>query len=158
MTRSRPIRSAASFARLTSRERAAYSRTLEALGEMRRGRSLTAASRNAGTTPGTVRKYAGATIKRPGARYALGRDRLYRPVTVLTNTGKETLSLGRRDSTTVSRHWNAVGRYLKQGDSSELERFRGVSMGGYELESDLDVIDELAARGELEFESIYELS
>ena len=158
MARARPIRSAKSFDRLTLRQQGTYQRTLDTLSGMRRGQSLTAAAREAGTTPRTVRRYAGATVRRPGSRYVIGRDRLYRPMRVLTNTGEVTVSVGRREAKIVGRYWNAVGRYLHHGDSSELEKFRGVTVGGFELESDLDVIDERAARGELDFEEIYELA
>jgi hypothetical protein len=157
MARARPIRSAKAFANLTRPQRAAYRRTLDALDRMRRGESLTAAARQAGTTPRTVRRYAGATVKRSGSRYAVGRDRMYRQMTVVTNTGIEAVGVNRRESRVVGRYWNAVGRYLRSGDSSELGKFRGVSVGGYELETDLDVIDQLAARGEL-IEDIYALA
>jgi hypothetical protein len=158
MGRARPIRSAKSFAKLTHNQRATYQRTLDTLSGMRRGQSLTAAAREAGTTPRTVRKYAGAAVNRPGSRYRLGRDRLYRPMRILTNSGIETVSVGRRDASAVGRYWNAVRRWGIDRDSTEVDKFRGVSVGGYELETDLDVIDELAARGELEFEDIYELA
>jgi hypothetical protein len=158
MARARPIRSAKSFASLSKPQRAAYQRTLDALDRMRRGQSLTAAARKAGTTPRTMRKYAGATVKRSGSRYKLGRDRMYRPMRVLTNTGVETVSVSRREANIVGRHWNAVKRWGIHQDSSELNKLRGADVGGYELETDLDVIDELAARGELDFEDIYELA
>lgn len=158
MSRARPIRTEKSFAKLTRRQRATYQRTLDTLSGMRRGQSLTAAAREAGTTPRTVRKYAGAAVKRPGSRYVLGRDRMYRPMRVLTNTGVEPVGVSRREARTIGRHWNAVKRWGIYQDSSELDKFRGVTVGGYELETDLDVIDELAGRGELEFEDIYELA
>jgi hypothetical protein len=158
MARTRPIRSAKSFAKLNTSQRATYQRTLDALSGMRRGQSLTAAAREAGTTPRTVRRYAGATVKRSCSRYVVGRDRMYRPMRILTNTGPETVGVSRRESKTVGRYWNAIGRYLRNGDTSELDRFRGASVGGYELEADLDAIDELAAHGELDFEDVYELA
>ncbi|MGI8559470.1 MAG: hypothetical protein ACR2ND_14400 [Solirubrobacteraceae bacterium] len=158
MARARAIRSANSFAKLTRSQRATYQRTLDTLSGMRRGQSLTAAARHAGTTPRSVRRYAGATVKRSGSRYTLGRDRMYRQMNVLTNTGIEPVAVSRRESKTLGRYWNAVGRYLHHGDSSELSQFRGVSVGGYELETALDVIDVLAARGQLDFEDIYELA
>jgi hypothetical protein len=158
MGRARPIRSATSFAKLTHNQRATYQRTLDALSGMRRGQSLTAAAREAGTTPRTVRKYAGAAVKRPGSRYVLGRDRLYREPLILTNTGLRNVGVTRRDASTAGRYMNALKRYRNTGEDSALRRFNGVSIGGYELETDLDLIDELAARGELDFEDIYELA
>ena len=64
----------------------------------------------------------------------------------------------RRDASTIGRHWGAVGRYLQHYDDSELRKLRGASINDYELETDLDVTDELAGRGELDFEEIYELA
>jgi hypothetical protein len=160
MVRATPIRSAKTFAKLNGRQRETYQRTLDALSGMRRGQSLDLAAREAGTTPRTVRRYVGAAVKRQGSRYVLGRDRLVRPAMRVLSSGcvERVDGLGRRDSRIAGRHANALKRYLDTGDASELQRLRGASVGGYELETDLDVIDELAARGELEFEDIYELT
>jgi hypothetical protein len=158
MPGTRSVTTERAYGKLNRSQRESYHRTLDALSGMRRGQSLTAAAREAGTTPATVRRYAGATVKRPGGRYTLGRDRLYRPMRILTNTGVRTVGVGRQDSKIIGGHWNSVNQYLRAGDSSALEKFTGVSVGGYELQTDLDAIDELAGRGELEFEDIYELA
>ncbi len=125
---------------------------------MRAGDSLTAASRKAGTSPSTVRRYAGSDIGRVGARYRIVRDRAYRPMRLLSNTGVETVGASRRDASTLGKYWAAVSQYLETGDESRLRQFTGKSVAGLELETDPDVIDERYARGELEFEDIYELA
>ena len=156
--RSGAVRSAHQFAVLSNQQRAAYNRTIEARGFMHAGDSLTAASRKAATSPRTVKRYAGSDLGRIGARYRIVRDRAYRQMLVLTNTGVESVSVARRDASTAGKHWSAVGHYLKHGDDSRLRKFAGKTVGGYELETDLDVIDELAARGEIDFEDIYTLA
>jgi hypothetical protein len=152
------VRTTRQFAALSGRQRAAYERTVEARRYMRAGDSLTVAARRAGTSPRTVKRYSGSDLGKRGRRWRIARDRAYRPMRILTNTGVEVLSVSRRDASIVGRHWAAIGRYLQNGDDSELRRLRGVTVNGYELETDLDVIDELAARGELDFEDIYELA
>lgn len=155
---SRAVRTARQFAALSSRQRAAYERTVEARRHMRAGDSLTAAARRAGTSTRTVKRYAGSDLGKRGRRWRIARDRAYRPMRVLTNTGVEVVDASRRDASTIGRHWGAVGRYLQHNDDSELRKLRGASINDYELETDLDVTDELAGRGELDFEEIYELA
>jgi hypothetical protein len=127
---------------------------------MRAGDSLTAAARRAGTSPRTVKRYAGSDLGRVGGRYRIVRDRAYRPMRVITNTGVEVIGVSRREASMLSRYRRAIGVYASTGEDAELRRFAGKTAGGYELETDLDVIDELAARGELDdyFHDIYELA
>jgi hypothetical protein len=51
-----------------------------------------------------------------------------------------------------------VRRYLRTGDASELSKFRGTVIGGHELETDTDALDERAGRGELEDFEFYALA
>lgn len=156
--RSGAVRTARQFAALSDRQRSAYERTVEARRYMRAGDSLTVAARRAGTAPRTVKSYAGSDLGKRGGRWRVARDRAYRPMRILTNTGVHVVDANRREASSVGRYWSAIGRYLQNEDDSELRKFRGVTVNGYELETDLDVIDELAARGELDFEDIYELA
>jgi hypothetical protein len=76
---------------------------------------------------------------------------------VLTKRGIEMLGgLSDTDATTVGRHWNAVRHYLEYGDQSDLQDFQGVTIAGRLLETDPDVIDWHAIRGDVRFESIYD--
>lgn len=75
---------------------------------------------------------------------------------VLGKDGLRTVETrGSGGASRLSAHANAVRNYIYTGDSSELERFHGMRVGGVELETDLDRIDEWARRGELSFEDIY---
>ena len=64
---------------------------------------------------------------------------------------------GSRSASTVGRYHAAIHRYLTTGDEHDLAQFRGLKVAGVELETDLDVIDTLARRGEFDFESIYRM-
>ncbi len=107
-----------------------------------------------------MKRYLGADMQRGrGGRYRLRRDRAYRRMEVLTNSGPTPVQLGRRDASTVAKHWNAVRLYLETEHTSGLGAFRGVVVAGaYELETDLDVIDELAGLDVLSIEEIYRLA
>lgn len=83
-------------------------------------------------------------------------DRLYRPMYAYSGGRVEPVDVrGSRVASTVGRYHSAVQRYLHTGDVSALARFAGTKVGGVELETDLDVIDEMARRGQFDFESIY---
>jgi hypothetical protein len=55
----------------------------------------------------------------------------------------------------IGSHFNAVGRYLATGDASYLDPFIGRRVGGVELLTDPDRIEQLAARRELDIDDIY---
>jgi hypothetical protein len=75
---------------------------------------------------------------------------------VLMTTGVEFLEVtDPTERSTVGQHWNAVRTYLNTGDDSRLRQFEGETVA-VRLETDLDTIDELARRGELDFPDIYE--
>ena len=91
---------------------------------------------------------------RGGAIRAEGRD----PELVVAIEPEGLVELDLRDSdqaSLVGRHWAAIGRFLETGDETVLQEFRGSQVAGFVLETDPDVIEELARRGELRFEDIY---
>jgi hypothetical protein len=154
--RTSAVRTARQYAKLTADQRKTYQRTVEARRLVRDGLPLSRAANLAGTTPQTVHRYAGSDIANVGGRIRVRRDRAYRPMIILTNTGFVDVDAGRRDASTIGSYRNALGRYLATRDDTGLARFRGVVVDGFELETDLNVIDERAARGEFdEFDSIY---
>ena len=65
---------------------------------------------------------------------------------------------GSRVASLVGAHWSAIAHYLRTGDDSRLRRLEGKTVAGIPLETDPDVIDEWARRGELEIEDVYELA
>jgi hypothetical protein len=59
------------------------------------------------------------------------------------------------DRTLVAQHANAVAKFVRTGDSSDLAQFEDVEVQGHVLLTDLDELEAWAAQGELEFEDIY---
>lgn len=126
---------------------------------MRRdGRSLTVAAREAGTTPRTVRRYAGEALWRSGERTrARAGDRLLRVMNVLSTDGHVTVVVrGSRSASLIAEHANAIQRYLGTGDTSVLSPFEGKRVAGLILQTDPDTIEAFAISGELDFEDIYD--
>jgi hypothetical protein len=147
---------------LTSSGRIAYDRALDALAHMRSdGFSLTRASKEVGTTPATVKKYAGAALQRTpvGRLVAKPSDRFYRRMTVVTPNGPTLVEIrGSRTASMVGKHANAVRKFVETGDSSDLKAFRDKRVGGQPLATDPEKLRQLARRGEVDFEDIYDLT
>ncbi|MFL5961685.1 MAG: hypothetical protein ACJ757_02155 [Gaiellaceae bacterium] len=142
---------------LSAREQDTYARVLDAVRIARAdGLSLSAAARRAGTSPATVKRYAGSAFELRSRKFAAREaDRLYRRVHVLTTDGRREVGLrGSRAASTVSGHWRAVDAYLK-GDEQSLHRYRDRRVGGFVLETDLDAIEAAADREEVRFEDLY---
>jgi hypothetical protein len=120
--------------------------------------SLTKASRRIGTRPETVRRYAGEALDRRGTRWTVTKgDRLYRAMFV--NSGGEKVPVdvrGSRKASELSAYHRAVANYLATGEEEPLRAFAGKSVAGVEYETDLDVLDEMARRRQLNIESIYQ--
>lgn len=139
---------------------AARERSLDALAVARRDKvSLSEAARREGMAVDAVAWWSdGATERRGGRVFAASGDRLFRPMYVYSDGAVVPVDVrGSRVASAIGSYHSAVHHYLSTGDSSRLARFRGVKVGGIELETDLDVIDELARRGEFDFESIYRM-
>jgi hypothetical protein len=147
-----------SWSALTATQRGTRGRALEALSRMRTdGLSLSAASRAAGTTPGTVRRYAGQALISDGhhARVTAS-DRLYRRMSILSSDGRVEVDV--RSSAQASRvaaHYNAIDFYLRTGNAQPLKRFARISVGGRRLATDLEQVERWARAGELSIDDIY---
>jgi len=133
---------------------------LKALGMMRReGLDLGTASRRAGIPKHVITHYGREALTGTGGRArALRSDRLYRQLWIISGGQKVVVDVrGSRQASIVGEYWNAMQRYV-EGDDEALAPFRGKAVGGYELETDPDVLDELARRGDLSFEDIYRVA
>lgn len=140
-------------------------RATRALALMRKGQSLTRASRAAGTTPRTVLKHAAKRLERSKAgRFVVRRaDQRVRSMRFLAPDGLIAVDVRGSDSASrVAEYWNAVHRYLKTGDRTALNRFKGqrLQSRGQRLPfiTDPQLIERLAYAGEVRFEDIYQLS
>src|SRR6266542_3113127 len=124
----RIIGSAEKLAGLSTVEGEKRSRAFKAIALARRDNlSPSAAAKAAGTTLGTVKKYAGSALDKQGNRYVIKEyDHLSRHTTIPTPDG--TLSVIVNDSRTASllgEYWRAVDHYQATGDDSLLQNFKG---------------------------------
>ena len=141
----------------------ARERAFEVLHLMRsKGRSLTAAAREARTTIQTARKYVPAALQQsPGGRYAATpSDRYTRRVWHLTPKGKEEVAIrGSRAAERVAAYMAAVDWYLRTGDTSRLAEFRGEGIRSgkklFPFLTNSAALDRLAQAGEVSFERLY---
>jgi hypothetical protein len=149
--------------RMSPREADAYERVLHAINLMRRERlSLTAAARETGTRPETVRRLAGTALVRVRGRWkSKPADRLERRMLFYDRRGSTFVTV--RSSTTASRigeYHNAIKEFLETGHPSKLNAFRGMSFLDVkgkrrQFLTRPMVIRRLARVGEFRFESIY---
>jgi hypothetical protein len=143
-------------------ERASETRqaSLDALATARReGIDLASAAEREGITVEALSWWVGDALHRQGGALVPRKgDRLFRPMYAYSGGRVVDLDLRGSDAaSTIGAYHSAVQHYLHHSDPSRLARFAGKRVGGVELETDLDVIDELARRGEFDFESIYRM-
>lgn len=165
--------------RRSPREQAARSRAMQAVGDLRggRARSLSEAARRRGTTTRTVHRYMPSAITKPaGSRQWRARagDTYGQVMEVCTVDGVRIMFVrGSRQRATVGQHWRAIGEYKEHADESGLAEFTGVSISGVIVEpgapddgrgleadllTDLDDLDVMAGRGELDEIDVYALA
>jgi len=140
-----------------------WNRVTQVVSRVREGVSLAQASREFGLDPRVVIRLAGSALfKAKNGRYeARASDRLLRLLMTLTTEDRVELVFNDSQmSSIVGRHWAAVQRYLRTGDSSALQDFQGQSVtdasgNKWQLLTDLDELDRLGSAGVLSFESIY---
>lgn len=137
------------------------SRALEAVSDMRRNRrSLTAAAKRAGTTPQTVKRYAGSALDTDGRRVrAKPSDRIGARMVMLSDSGMvEVATRSSRQREQISRHWAAVSTYQATGNPEPLRRFATTSIAGHRFATDTDQIERWSRTGEIDLEDIYSLT
>ncbi len=121
------------------------------------GMSLSRAAEFAGTTPRTVRRFAGPALVQRGRHVEVAvSDRLYRRMTVLGPEGPVDVDVrGSGTASVIGSHFNAIARYLATGDPAVLAPYRAVVVDGVPLLTDPLLIEELAAQRELDIDDIY---
>jgi hypothetical protein len=124
------------------------------------GLSLDVAAARLGTTTDAVEWWASkAFVKKDGVLQVRPGDRMFRAMRVLS--GGQIIDSdvrGSRKASKVSAHYDAVNQYLATGDDSALQDFEGQTVAGAEFETDIDVLDEMARRGSLDIETIYQVT
>ncbi len=152
------VKGRSDYEKLSPSQQEARHRAYEAISEMRRGGvSLNAAAERVGTTPTTVKRYAGDVLTKEGRRFkAAPTDRSYQRMSALSTEGLRDIDVrGSRARSLVGSHWSAIGRFAATGDVAVLSKFRGKRVGGIELAADPDVIEEYLRQGELDIDDIY---
>jgi hypothetical protein len=126
---------------------------------LRTGADIAELAAREGITVDAVRWWTVGAVRRKGGKLTVAAgDRLFRPMYVYSAGRVEQVDVrGSKVASQIGGYHSAIQHYLNTGDSSRLARFRGVMVAGVELETDLDVIDELARRGGFTFESIYRM-
>jgi hypothetical protein len=62
-----------------------------------------------------------------------------------------------KTKTLIARYWgDAVQHFLRTGDTSRLDRYRGVKVGGHPFETDPDVIEAFYLETDFDFQELYE--
>jgi hypothetical protein len=143
-----------------------YRTSLEVLRQMRHGKSLYQASREAHMAPDTVRRYIGsALVREPDGRYrAKPSDRLYRRMRFLDERGRVDVEVASaREASKLAQYWAAVDHYARTGDTRPLRRFERLRLrlrdkSVRRFVTNPDVLDRLALAGELSFEDLYDLA
>jgi hypothetical protein len=86
-------------------------------------------------------------------------DRLYRRINVITPEGPVLVETrGSRAASLAGRHANAVRKFVETGDSGDLRAFQGKTVGGHPFATAPEDLRELARKGAVEFEDIYDLT
>ena len=146
---------------LTPQQREERRRSLRVLSSMREDRSLglNEASRREGISPRTVHQHGDAGLeKQRGQWRATSADRIYRPMIVYSNGSIVEIDVrGSRKASELGAYHVAVGAFLASGDESVLSRFEERRVGGRTYETDPTVLEEMARRGQLDMDSIYQL-
>jgi len=133
-------------------------RSLAVLARVRRGESLSQATRNERTTRRTVRKHIGKQFKRDSSgRYRATRgDTLRRDLSVLGFDGYEpVVTRSSKHAHIAAEHLIAVGRFLRSGDTKWLKPFIGKRIGGVELLTDPERLEVLADADLVKLDALY---
>lgn len=124
----------------------------------RRGESLSKAARTLHTTPRTVQKFIGKQLRRTasGRYFVKESDRLKRELNVFGPDGYELVSVRSfKQAQLASEHLNAVGRFLRTGDTEWLKPYRGKRIGGVELLANPVRIREFAEADLVKLDGLY---
>jgi len=148
----------------TERHTQARTRAMHALAIMRREKlSLAEACRLEHIKPVTFKRYAGSAIRqdKPGGRYrATAGDSFRRELQVPTALGPARVSVrGSKAARELSKYANAVNRYLRKGDTSQLKLFAGKKVRAgkqrVELITDPRTLSALAEADALKLDQLY---
>ncbi len=157
------VRNRAQLEALRPQSRLAWELSLRTV-SLARDENLTVrtAARRVGVSVETVRSYAGPAVERDafGRLVPTRADRLYRQMPVIHPDGRVGAIDVRvsRKASKLGEYWNAVKQFARTGDESKLRAFQGARVGGVELPTDADTIQDALDIYEPDFESIYQFA
>jgi hypothetical protein len=149
---------------VNERQADARTRALHALAKMRRDDlSLVEACRLEHIKPSTMRRYVGnaLTQDKPGSKYrATAGDRFRRDLQIPTALGPTAIPVyGSKNAREIALYLNAIALYLRKGDTTKLESFKGktIRVRGQKVEliTDPETLSGLALAGALQFDQLY---
>jgi hypothetical protein len=153
------IRSLADFHALSAREQRDYLSVVDLVYEMRvKKRSPAEAIMRSRATPEAIRQYAGGAFTRDkrGRIVAAATDDLLRPMRLISTSGVVEVAPTQAEASLIGRHANEVKRFGSGiSNATRLSAFKGRRAAGHELETDLDAIEDLLRRGELDWLDLY---
>jgi hypothetical protein len=145
---------------LTPNERERRRRSLRVISSMRENPALglTEAALQEGVSPKSVLRYGGEGLQKDRGRWRTKpADRIYRPMFVYSDGDKVAVDVrGSRKASELGAYHAAVGEFLATGEESVLSRFEGRTVGGHTYETDPTSLEEMARRGQLDMDSIYQ--
>lgn len=158
-----PPRSVEDFLSKPATFQTAWTRVTSVITRMRRGESLSQAAKELGVDPRTVVKKAKQAIKKlPNGRFRPSKtDSLLRVLRVPTEKGSVNVGLNSsRHASLLGSYWDAVQKYLRTGDETLLNKFKGRRVrdsrhGFIDLITDTQLLNRLGSAGVLSFESLY---
>jgi len=139
--------------RLPQRGQTADERVFRALREMLHGASASFAARQNGISLRTLKREAGEALvqDRPGGRYRAKKgDSLLRPLQVPGARGPVHIDVGIRTARQFAKYKADINRALA-GNPKALSKWRGKSIAGVELVTDVKVLADQADKGLLPY-------
>jgi len=118
-----------SWKNLTFRQKESRVRALEALSLMRKGKSMTIATREVGITRQSFKRHVGAAVDgtKTGNWNAKRYDRISREMTIFSNGRRYNIETRSSKTASIIGTYNgAVGHYAQTGDFSNLRKLEGV--------------------------------
>ncbi|WP_407355414.1 hypothetical protein [Methanolobus sp. WCC5] len=138
-----------SFDTLSPAQRDVRTRAVQALSDVRKGKSLTTAAKEQGVTVQDALKHLGNAVHKKNGRWvATKTDSIERGRWLYSNGKRVSVVVkSSKDASLISKYLNAVRTALNTGDEASLKPFKNITIQGadgkdYPLETDLDKLYE----------------
>lgn len=146
---------------LSERQDEIVAHAIRVLGKVRHGESLSRAARSEHIKPATVKKHLPRQFRQdaPGKQWKPTKyDRLTVPMNVLTPQGPTMVPVrGSRQRNILGRYNVALRKWRegKVGAEAELAKFKGETVGGFALITDVAQLSKLEEADAISFEELY---